>query len=92
MPKLTLYEQYIKRGISYVYNQRNHKTYLHILNAPYVDPTYKGEGCKLTGHLIADPKIETIKNIDFWVNKVKHDYCECYKGNTEMLKYAEVIS
>jgi len=92
MARITLQEQYAKRGIGYVYNQRNRKTYLNILNAPYFDPTYTGEGCKLTGHLIADSKIETIKNIDFWVSKVRHDFELSYRGNVEMLKYAENIS
>lgn len=92
MARITLQEQYAKRGIGYVYNQRNRKTYLSILNTPYFDPTYKGEGCKLTGHLIADSKIETLRNVDFWVNKVKHDYAEHYKNNTVMLKYLEIVN
>jgi hypothetical protein len=50
---INLREEYHKRGIEYVYNQRNKNVYLSILNAPIIDTTYTGENdIKLTGHLI----------------------------------------
>jgi hypothetical protein len=84
---IVLREEYYKRGIEYVYNQRNKNVYLSILNAPYIDPTYMGEGCKLTEHLIVYGGVIASRNIDEWEALVKKNYKEHYKENSTMLAY-----
>jgi len=96
MAKLPLYKQaemlrqeYEKRGIKYVYNQRNRNVYLSILNAPYV--AEEEEGCQLTGHLIVYGGVIASSDIEKWINEVKRSYIKCWEHNPAMLKYANTI-